>query len=238
MIIILPDIHLSDGQPHKDYEVVKRFIKQNRSDEIILLGDFMDVSSLSAWDISKRRKMEGRRYEKECEEANRELDFLQKYTKKITFIEGNHEDRVERYIDFNPEMEGLIEVEKKLHLKERGIKYIPLNELYKVGNMYFTHGIYINQYHAMKHLIRLGCNVCYGHSHSTQTAMMNMRMLKPHQAYALGCLCGHSPDYMKGKPSNWINQFAIMYTGSKGNFNLYPINIINGEFIFNNKLYK
>ena len=90
----------------------------------------------------------------------------------------------------------------------------------------------------MKHLIRLGCNVCYGHSHSTQTAMMNMRMLKPHQAYALGCLCGHSPDYMKGKPSNWINQFAIMYTGSKGNFNLYPINIINGEFIFNNKLYK
>ena len=67
MIVILPDVHLSDNQSHTDYEVVKRFIKKNKSDEIILLGDFMDVLSLSAWDLSKRRKMEGRRYEKECE---------------------------------------------------------------------------------------------------------------------------------------------------------------------------
>ena len=237
MIVILPDVHLGDNQKHTDYEVVKRFISKNKSDEIILLGDFVDISSLSAWDLSKRRKMEGRRYEKECEEANRELDFLQKYTKKITYIEGNHEERVERYIDVYPELEGIIEVPKKLKLKERGIKYIPLNELYKVGNMYFTHGIYLNQYHAMKHLTRLGCNICYGHSHQSQTAMMNAKMLKPHMAYALGCLCEHSPDYMKGKPASWLSQFAIMETFGK-NFNLYPVNIIENQFMFNNKLYK
>jgi len=235
-VIILPDVHLSDNQPHTDYEVVKRFIKKNRSDEIILLGDFMDIRSLSHWDLRSRRKMEGRRYEKECEVVNKELDFLQKYTKKLTYIEGNHEAWISEYIDDNPEMEGIIELPNKLHLKERGIKFIPLNELYKVGKMYFTHGMYINQYNAMKHLMKLGCNICYGHQHGTQTAMMNMKMQEPHQAYALGCLCGHSPDYMKGKPASWISQFAVMYL-NKQNFNLYPINIINNQFMFNGKLF-
>lgn len=235
--IIIPDAHLKETAG-KDYMAIKPFIKEISPDRIILLGDFMDVNSLSAWDYDKKRPMEGRRYKKEINCANRELDFLQKNSKDIVYLEGNHEDRVNRYLDKNPEMEGMIEIQDQLRLKERGIKWVKMNDLYKLGRMYFTHGMFTNKYSAQKHLQTLGCNICYGHQHSTQTAMQNMKMQKPYVAYALGTLGDKKPDYLKNRPGNWINQFAMFYWNPKsGDFNLYPINIINNKFFWNGKEY-
>ena len=235
--IILPDAHLTDEVP-VDYQAVKPFIKDFNPDVIVLPGDFMDVASLSAWDYDKKRKMEGRRLNSEYKTANRELDFLQRHTGKTVYLEGNHEDRITRYLDKNPEMEGLIEPQIRLKLKERKIRWVKMNDLYKLGDMYFTHGMYTNVHNAKKHLQTLGCNVCYGHQHSTQTAMQNMAMQKPYMAYALGTLGDKKPDYLKNRPGNWINQFAVFYWDTKtGHFNLYPVNIIKNKFIWNGKQY-
>lgn len=237
-IMILPDCHIDDKGIPKDYKVVKRFIKKEKPDEIILLGDFTDMASLSHWDLSKKRTMEGRRFQKEIEILNKELDFLQEHSKKVTYIEGNHDHWLEEYLDLHPEMEGLIELPKVLNLKKRGIEFIRLNKLYKKGHIYFTHGMFVNNYHAMKHLLRLGCSVVYGHTHGSQSAMMNAAMQKPHMAYGLGCLCGHEPSYLKGAPANWISQFGMMYLEDNGNFNLYPVNIIGHQFLWQGKVHK
>lgn len=236
-ILILPDVHIDTGIS-REYKAVKSFMPYFKPDETILLGDYADVSALSAWDMDKKRLMEGRRYKLEMNRVNQELDYVQKYSKKVTFLEGNHEYRIDRYLDKNPEMEGLIELPIMLEFEKRGIKYLEMNKLYKIGDMHFTHGMWTNKYHANAHLTRLGCNICYGHSHRPQMDTMNMKMQVPHAAYGLGGLCDKAPDYLKGRPSNWTNQFAIMYSDSKtGNFNLYPINVINGSFIWNGKKY-
>lgn len=238
-VLILPDVHLTEDIP-KPYSVVRKFINdQKKFDEVILLGDFMDVAALSHWDLDKKRLIEGKRFDKECKLANQELNFLQKHSKKITYLEGNHENFVERYLDKNPELEGMLEIPKKLHLKERGIKWVKMNDLYKVGHCYFTHGMYSNKYHATKHLMTLGCNIVYGHVHRTQMDMVNMKMQEPVYAVGLGCLCGHKPHFMKNRHANWINGFAVMYYNTKTkDFNLYPINIIKDKFIFEGKEYK
>ncbi len=237
-ILILPDCHIGETTD-KVYKVVKKYIKQNKFDEIILLGDFMDVNSLSAWDYDKKRLMEGKRFQNEVKNVNNELDFLAKYTKKITYLEGNHENRIERYLDKNPEMEGMIEVQKVLNLEERCIKYIKMNELYKKGSCYFTHGMYTNKYHANKHMTMLGCNIVYGHSHRPQVDTMNMKMQKPITSVGLGCLCEKAPDYMKGRPAQWQNQFAVVYLANNHkDFNLYPTTIVKNKFIIDGKLYK
>lgn len=57
-LICLPDVHMTTEVP-KEYELVKRFIKEQKPDEVIILGDFMDCSSLSHWNESKSRSMEG-----------------------------------------------------------------------------------------------------------------------------------------------------------------------------------
>ena len=234
--IILPDVHIDDSVP-VPYKIVKEFIKDIKPDEIILLGDFADIASLSAWDYDKKRPMEGRRYKREMATLNKELDFLQKHTKKITYLEGNHEFRIERYLDKNPEMEGLIELPEQLNLKARNINFIEMNKLYSIGKCNFTHGMYTNKYHATKHLQALGCSIVYGHGHRAQSDMMCMKMQDPIMAYGLGCLCGKQPDYMRGRPSNWINQFAVFEWDEKGNFNIYPVNIIHNRFMWNKKIY-
>ncbi len=235
--IILPDVHI-DEKVSPIYKIVKKLIKDIKIDEIILLGDFADIASLSAWDYDKKRPMEGRRYKKEMTTLNNELDFLQKYSKKITYLEGNHEFRIERYLDKNPEMEGLIELKEQLSLDKRRIKFIKFNKLYKLGKCRFTHGMYTGKYHATKHLQALGCSIVYGHGHRAQSDMMCMKMQDPIMAYGLGCLCDKQPDYLKNRPSNWINQFAIYEWSDKtGDFNIYPVNIINKQFRWNNKTY-
>ena len=236
--IVLPDVHLDEGV-NKIYKVVKSFIATVEPDIIIIAGDFMDCPSFSHWDMDKRQLMEGKRFAKECAVANRELDFLQRYSKKVVYIEGNHENWVVQYIQRNPEMEGLIELPLRLRLEERNIEWVPMNELYRIGNLYFTHGMYTNKYHAIQHLVRLGCNICYGHVHNAQTAQINMKMQEPYMAYGLGCLCDSAPHYMKGKPCNWINQFAQFYINNRNdNFALYPINIIGDEILWGGRVIK
>jgi predicted phosphodiesterase len=236
--LLVPDPHNTERTLHKPYVRVKDFALEWRPDETILMGDFMNMDSLAHWNDSKSKKleMEGRRFKKEVEVCNKELDYWQEVSKRVTYIEGNHEEWVAQYIGKHPETEGLIELPNVLHLNERGIKWVRLNRLYKVGKLYLTHGAYATKYHAMAHLLKYGCCLCYGHTHTAQIAQINMKMQEALMAWGLGCLCDHEPSYMKGKPANWINQFAVLYVNTKnGRFNLYPINIIKGKFIWEGK---
>jgi len=234
-LLILPDVHLDTTLP-KPYKLIKKFLRKNKFDEIILLGDFMDCSALSHWIKDKRKLLEGKRHKKELELVDKELNCLASKTKKLVYIEGNHEDWINQYVEKYPEMEGLVEIVENTTAK---FKWIQMNKLYKKGHLYFTHGMYANKYHSNKHLINLGCNIVYGHVHRTQSDMMNMKMQKPIMGWALGCLCDKEPFYMRKKPANWINGFGIIYVNTEnGNFNMYPINIINNRFIWNGKEYK
>lgn len=199
----------------------------------------MECKALCHWIECKKKLCENKRFSKECAVANRELDFLQKHSKDVVYLEGNHENWVEQYIEKKPEVEELLEIPTKLDLKERGIGWVPQNRLYRVGKMYFIHGVYIYKYHAQKHLTAYGCNICYGHTHTAQTHQLNMKMQDPIMAYGLGCLCDHEPHWMRGRPANWMNQFAVMdVQEDTGRFNLNTINITRGQFIYNGRIYR
>ena len=78
-VLILPDVHLT-VEENKIYNLVKNFIKSRKWDEIVILGDFLDFESLNPFDANKALKMENRRFLKEIDVANRQLDFLQNRT--------------------------------------------------------------------------------------------------------------------------------------------------------------
>tara|TARA_Y100000310_G_scaffold155934_1_gene155373 strand:+ start:366 stop:1010 length:645 start_codon:yes stop_codon:yes gene_type:complete len=211
-------------------------MRSERWDEIILLGDFMNCDSLSHWNENKKRTMENKRYIEECEQANEELTYIQACGKKVTYLEGNHENWVEQYIEHKPELEGELELPKKLELKKRKISWHPLNTLYPKGKAYFTHGSYTHKYHTSKHLYTFGCSIIYGHVHQAQSFQLNMKMQEPIMAWSIGCLCSHSPDYLKGRHANWIDGFGVLETNKKtGNFNFYNVNITDGRFIYQGK---
>ena len=237
-IVILPDVHLTTKIP-KPYQLTKKFIKDYKPTEIILLGDFMEVSSLSGYDLSKRRKIEGQRFEKEVALAEHELDILSDLCPVVTYLEGNHEDRVERYLDDHPELEGMVELPKRLKLAEKGITWHKTNKLVKRGKLYFTHGVYYGKYFAKKTVDEYGCSIVVGHAHRHQIATIYPKMQKyPMMCFALGCLGDTDPEYKKNAPTGHVNQLAIVEIDSRtGLFNLYPITIIRNTFIYNGKKY-
>jgi hypothetical protein len=183
--------------------------------------------------------MESKRYLKEVGFANEQLDYIQKHSKHVVYVEGNHENWSFQYVERYPELQGMVEIPVRLELEKRSIEWIPLNSLYRVGHMAFTHGLYTNNYHAKKHLDVFGCCLCYGHTHRAMTHTWKLAEQEPIMAYGLGCLCDHSPQYLRGRPSSWIDQFAIMYTDTDTKqFNLIPINITNNQFIYDGVVFK
>lgn len=198
--VILPDVHAEATRIPEPYKHVKQFIEAYKPDEIIILGDFLNMDSISHWNENKRLELEGLRFRKDVERGNEELDFLQKHCKRLVYIEGNHCDWVNQYLDRNPVMVGTMELPVVLHLESRNIQWVPmikrrkskygkLNNMYKVGKMYFIHGHYTGLYHAKKHVEKYGCCICYGHTHMAQTYQITMKMQESIMAWGLGCLC-------------------------------------------------
>lgn len=233
-VIVILDAHIELTLP-KPYQVVKRFAKWYKPDEVILAGDFISVDALSAYDMRKKRLIEGKRYEKEIDVCNKELDFWCSVAKKVTYMEGNHEDRVERYIDDHPEMEGLIELPIQLELKKRGVEWIKYGKAIWRSKLAIAHGIYYGQMFAKKTVLDYGSCILVGHTHRFQVHTLFPKHQKyPFVCYGLGTLGNTDPAYVKGKPTGHIHQFALLEYSEK-QFNLYPVNVINNSFLYDGK---
>lgn len=224
--------------PHNIYlGGIRDFIKDWQPDIIILLGDFLNLDCVSHWIKDKKRLVEGQRLKQEYALGNYELNLIKESAPeaKIVYCIGNHSDWIEQYLDKHPEMEGLIEL--KDHIK--GVdEWVELNKLYKVGKLYYTHGLYTNEFHAKKTVMALGCSVLYGHEHGMQSyGMVSPQNKQGHIAKSIGCLCKDILPYMKNKPNKWINGFNYAYIRQDGSFNDYTVVITNNHFTAEGKTY-
>jgi predicted phosphodiesterase len=241
--VLLPDIHYPEHSV-VSMNLVKKLIKDIKPDEIIYQGDNLDMGVISHWNLDKKRKVELKRLKQDYSGFEKEIldpiEALAGKKTKFVWLNGNHEDWANQYLDKNPELEGIIEPEICLNLKERGYEIVPYNNIYKLGKLNIIHGYYHNKYHADKTLGVFEESICYGHMHSPQMQSKTKPMDSSdfHAAYGLPCLCDLSPDYMKNRPNAWVHGFGVVYIMPDGSFNLYPIIIINNKFIFQGKLYE
>ncbi|HEY9705830.1 MAG TPA: metallophosphoesterase [Allocoleopsis sp.] len=244
---VFSDIHYPEYDT-KAISVAEQVLQDFKPDRIIYIGDFLDCTPVSHWLENKKQTMENKRLLKDYEGfknmARRHIK-LGKNVKEIVFMEGNHEDWVNQYIDKHPEMQGLIEVKEKV-VKELSKEYpkikmpwVEYNKFYNVGKLFFTHGIYTNKYHAEKHLNVIKKNIMYGHTHTVQeTTDSGIVDGDKHSSKSIGCLCSMSPSYMRNKPNQWVHAFALVYTDiHSGNFTDYVVKVINGKAVWNNKVY-
>jgi len=197
----------------------------------------MDFDCISSHNVNKLRLVEGQRIQKDYDYANDFLDTWQKATKGATWtvIEGNHDERIERYIDANPALEGSIEVAKSLHFKERGIRWVRFwtkGEIYSIGNAHFIHGEHTSKYHAEKTASEYGVCVFFGHTHDCMCIPKSLKGAdKSIVGQSLGCLCRYNQPYMRGRPSKWQQAFGVFHFQPNGFFNHYVVTIFDHKFI-------
>jgi hypothetical protein len=172
--------------------------------------------------------------------AKKEIDYLNKYSKKVTLLEGNHDRRIRTYGLKNPEIQDAMNLDSLLDLKSRGVDFIPEEEQpYRLGGLSFIHGWYYNKYAAAKTLIEFGGNIVFGHIHRIQTYTKRIKATGDEiAAWSLGCLTDKEPGYSHGRPNSHVNGFGICYISDDGNFSIYPIHINDEQFIFGGKQWK
>lgn len=164
-ILVVPDTHV----PFHDVRAWKetlRSIRQIQPWGVVIIGDFADFYSVSSHSRNPQRKHELHR---EVKAVNAELDRLAAaYSGPVCFVEGNHEDRLRRYLwDKAPELFGLVDIPELFKLPQRGWKHVPYRQSLKVGKVTFKHdyGGKAGKYAAEQSLEAFGGNLVIGHTH-------------------------------------------------------------------------
>jgi len=237
--VVLFDIHYP---LHNEacMSVVKQFVKDFDPHYLIYGGDALDLACISDFNKAKPKLIEKARLKKEYRGFQKDIltplesrvsDKCKKY-----YLIGNHEWRVDRLVEGNPQMEGLVELEEHLNLSDYNI--IPYNRVLNIGEIAVIHGFTCNKYHSEKNVSTFNTNVFSGHLHTNQvyTKVSPINSL-PKSGVSVGCLCDMNPHYMQNKPSAWVHQFLFFYMFEDGSFSYYTPTIINGKVMINNKLY-
>ena len=155
MHLVIPDGQVKEGVNTDHWEWIGNYIADKKPDVIINIGDFWDMPSLSTYDKGKL-PFEGRRYVKDVKAGRDAMERLlkpihdynrtahEKYEPEMDFCEGNHEQRITRVADNNPEYHGKID-RLDLGIEEYGWKFHPfLKVIQKDGieySHYFTSGV-------------------------------------------------------------------------------------------------
>lgn len=134
--IIIPDTQLAPGDNLEFIDHIGKYIAHMTPDVIVQIGDWADMSSLSSWDIGKK-SYEGRQYVKDIQVANEGLHRLmhpinrerfrrlinkkKRWNPRMVFTEGNHENRINRAVDSDRKLEGLISTQD-IRFEEHGFE--------------------------------------------------------------------------------------------------------------------
>jgi predicted phosphodiesterase len=230
-ILVLSDIHL----PYHDINAVSIALdygKKHEVNTILLLGDILDCHKASFHEQDPRK----RSLADEFETAREFLDILKREFPKanIFFKEGNHEKRWERYLRVHaPAALDMAEfrLDVLLKLREKGITWIPNEQVIKIGKLYAIHG---NEYkggggiNAARTLwLRAGESTICGDKHKTQNMIKTNISGKVHGTWVIGCLCELNPEYLS--LNEWNLGYAHIIVHKGGEFEVHNKQIINGK---------
>jgi len=157
--IMIPDTQAKPGAPTDHLNWIGQFIVDeyhNKNIKIIHIGDHADMPSLSIYDKGTK-KMEGRTYQEDLDAANEAWRVLnqplydynslrRKNKSKIWSPErwitlGNHEDRINRAVNFNPQLEGMLSLDK-LDYERSGWKVSNYLQVLNLDGVRYSHYFY------------------------------------------------------------------------------------------------
>lgn len=157
--LVIPDTQCKPNQSYEHLSWAGQYAADKKPDVIVHLGDHWDMPSLSSYDVGKK-SFEGRRYINDVEAGKLGMDaFLapiheeqrrQRQNRKkvwqprMVFLLGNHEHRIERAVENDSKLEGLLSFDD-LELDEYGWEVYDFLEPAMIDGIaychYFTSGV-------------------------------------------------------------------------------------------------
>lgn len=125
---VIPDTQNKEGVPINHIQAAGRYIAEKQPDVIIIIGDWWDYPSLSAWDSQAKKVAEKTQYMKDGDSAGdvgsgnfamkelfKPIRRRRSYKPEIHFFEGNHENRLDRAIAEHPELGTALSPNHRYH---------------------------------------------------------------------------------------------------------------------------
>lgn len=224
--LFIPDTQVHPGCPLDHLDWIGAYIMSKRPDVIVMAGDWYDLPSMSYWDKGKNTfKFEGRRYAKDVQAGHEALIRMERpmdeynahqrqpsikgklYQPEKHVTWGNHEDRIDRYVERHGELEGLVGTfEFDEFWRGRGWNTHPFKAPVDIDGIWYSHFFYNpntgKPYSGMgeTRLKNIGHSFTQGH---LQTLIHSIRYIGDQQQHGLvaGACYLHDEDY-KGPQGN------------------------------------
>ena len=252
-VLVLPDCQVKEGVPLDHLRWLGNYIVSKRPDIIINIGDFADMPSLSSYDKGKK-SFEGRRYSKDLGAAVDGMDALlgplktlqyrqavnrkKIYSPEMHLTLGNHENRINRAINDDPKLEGLISI-KDLRYEEYGWKVHDFLEIVSIQGIAFSHYFVTGlagrpSSTANAQLNKTHSSCVSGHQQGLQIATGKRADGQLLTSIIAGSFYLHEEEYLGAQGNNHWRGALMLHGCENGQFdlNLLPMRYLKDKYDF------
>ncbi len=151
--MVIPDTQCKPGVDMSHMEWAGKYAVEQKPDVIVHIGDHWDMPSLSSYDKGTLG-FEGRRYTKDIDAGNDGMDLFMApiraeqerlrrnkdkvWKPRLVFTVGNHENRINRAIDADPKLDGLMSLDDT-NLLQHKWEVVPFLEPVVIDGIAYCH---------------------------------------------------------------------------------------------------
>ena len=219
---VIGDVHL----PYHDLNTIKKWAdecKQRNVKGILLNGDILDCYQLSAHHKDPTKA----RFREEIEAGKQLMKWLRSNfpNTRIIYKEGNHDDRLRRYImERAPALFDIAELDMRviLGLDDLGIEWVADKRVIHLGKLSVIHG---HEYRgsggvnpARWLFLRAKDSTMCGHFHRSSEHPETTIRGKLIMCWSVGCACYLHPEY--DPQANWGHGYAFVDIFQDGHYSV------------------
>ena len=243
-ILVIPDCQVKEGVPLQHLTWAGKAIVEYKPDVVVNIGDFADMPSLSTHDTKGSKYFEGLRYQKDVEVVREAMQLLLEplrteqerlkrnkekvYKPRMILTLGNHENRINRAVNNNPMLEGLISTKDLGYEKDW--------EVHEFLHPVFINGVGFNHYWPVGAMGRpassaavlvnkLHMSCVAGHQQSKQIAYGKRADGRSICGIIAGSYYLHSEDYMDQLSNRHWRGLVILNDVQDGSFDELMLSI-------------
>ena len=243
---IIPDTQVKPGVALNHLTAAGNYIVDKRPDVIIHLGDHWDMESLSSYDRGTK-KAEGRRYSEDITAGRKGMDTLMKpivnlqrkqarqkikqYKPEMVFLLGNHEQRIERHVNANAELDGAIGY-KDFKLEKYGWDVAGFTEIRVIDGVHYSHYFYhpntgraLAGVNLETRLNTLGFSFTMGHQQGLKTALKPLNNGNTLRGLVAGSFYQHDEDYKGPQGNNHWRGCVYKHEVRDGNYDIMELSM-------------
>jgi hypothetical protein len=249
-ILVIPDTQTKPGQNLDYLERIGLFIVDKQPDCIVHLGDHADMPSLSSYDVGKKA-FEGRRYVDDiaaAKEGNERLfapleaynsrqrkNGKRQYVPQRHFLIGNHEDRINRAINSDAKLDGVLSL-KDLDYEKHWTVH-PFLDVVVIEGVAFSHYFVTGVAGrpagtAAAQLRKTNMSSIAGHQQGRQVAYATRADGKTITSIIAGSCYEHNEDYMGAQGNKHWRGLIMLHEVDDGGFDemFVSLNYINKRY--------